>query len=67
MSLRLDPDHAQAAQSELFYIQQATGRTVALPDPETVEAKLAAHGIQVVTSQLVTELMLVTQIMKSAR
>jgi tetratricopeptide (TPR) repeat protein len=65
MSLRVDPDHAQAAQSELFYVQQAAGRMVALPDPPTVDAKLAAHSIQVVTSQLVTELMIETQLRRA--
>ena len=57
MSLGIDRDHAQAAQSELFYIQQVTGRTLDLPDRETVEASLARNGIQVGPSQLVTQLM----------
>ena len=56
-SLGIDRDHAQAAQSELFYIQQVTGRTFALPDPETVEARLAGHGIQVGPSEIVAQLM----------
>ena len=57
MSLGIDRDHAQAAESELFYIQQVTGRTLALPDRATVEARLASNGIQVGPSQLVTQLM----------
>jgi tetratricopeptide (TPR) repeat protein len=57
MSLGIDRDHAQAAQSELFYIQQVTGKTLALPDQETVEAILAKNGIQVGASQLVLQLM----------
>ena len=57
MSLGIDRDHAQAAQSELFYIQQVTGRTLALPDLATVEATVARNGIQVGPSQLVTQLM----------
>jgi tetratricopeptide (TPR) repeat protein len=57
MSLSVDRDHAQAAQSELFYIQQVTGRTLDLPDRQTVEAMLARSGIQVGPSQLVRQLM----------
>ena len=57
MSLGIDRDHAQAAQSELFYIQQVTGRSLALPDPPTVEARLATNGIQVGPSHLVVQLM----------
>lgn len=57
MSLGIDRDHAQAAQSELFYIQQVTGRTLALPDRAAVEANLARNGIQVGPSQLVAQLM----------
>lgn len=57
MSLAIDRDRAQAAQSELSYIQQVTGRTVELPDRQTVEAKLARRGIQVGPSPLVRQLM----------
>lgn len=57
MSLSVDRDHAQAAQSELFYIQQVTGKTLELPDRQTVEATLARSGIQVGPSQLVRQLM----------
>ena len=57
MSLAIDPDRAQAAQSELFYIQQVTGRTLELPDRQTVEATLARNGIQVGPSPLVRQLM----------
>jgi tetratricopeptide (TPR) repeat protein len=57
MSLRFDREHAQAAQSELFYIQQVTRRPVVLPDPAAVEAILAKNGIQVGPSPLVTRLM----------
>jgi tetratricopeptide (TPR) repeat protein len=57
MSLAIDRDRAQAAQSELFYIQQVMGRTLDLPDRQTVEAKLARSGIQVGPSPLVRQLM----------
>ncbi len=57
MSLGFDPERAQAAQSELFYIQQVSGKTLALPDPATAEAILARNGIQAGPSQLVTQLM----------
>ena len=57
MSLGTDQDHARVAQSELFYIQQVTGRTVSLPDQAAIEASLAEQGIQVGPSQLVTQLM----------
>lgn len=57
MSLAIDRDRAQAAQSELFYIQQVTGRTLDLPDRQAVEAKLARSGIQVGPSPLVRQLM----------
>ena len=57
MSLVLDRERAQAAQSELFYIQQVSGKPLALPGPETVEACLATNGIQVGPSQLVTQLL----------
>jgi tetratricopeptide (TPR) repeat protein len=57
MSLAIDRDHAQTAQSELFYIQQVTGRTLDLPDRQAVEAKLARSGIQVGPSPLVRQLM----------
>jgi tetratricopeptide (TPR) repeat protein len=57
MSLSIDRDRAQAAQSELFYIQQVTGRKLDLPDRQTVEATLARSGIQVGPSQLVRQLM----------
>ena len=57
MSLSIDQDHAQAAQSELSYIQHVTGRTLDLPDRQTVEAMLARNGIQVGPSQLVRQLM----------
>ena len=57
MSLGIDRDHAQAAQSELFYIQQVTGRTLDLPDRQAVEAMLARNGIQVGPSPLVRQLM----------
>ena len=56
-SLGFDPERAQAAQSELFYIQQVSGKTLALPDPATAEAILARNGIQAGPSQLVTQLM----------
>lgn len=57
MSLGLDPERAQAAQSELFYIQQVAGETLALPDPATAKATLARNGIQAGPSQLVKQLM----------
>ena len=57
MSLGIDPDTARAAQSELFYIQQVTGKTFALPGRETVEAILVRNGIQVGPSQVVMQLM----------
>lgn len=57
MSLAIDRDHAQAAQSELFYIQQVTGRTLELPERHAVEATLARSGIQVGPSPLVRQLM----------
>jgi len=57
MSLAIDPDRAQAAQSELFYIQQVSGTTLEFPDRQTVEATLARNGIQVGPSQLVRQLM----------
>ena len=56
MSLAIDRDQAQAAQSELSYIEQVTGRTLDLPD-RRVEAKLARSGIQVGPSPLVRQLM----------
>jgi tetratricopeptide (TPR) repeat protein len=57
MSLAIDRDNAQAAQSELFYVQQVTGRTLDLPDRQAVEARLARSGIQVGPSPLVRRLM----------
>jgi tetratricopeptide (TPR) repeat protein len=57
MSLAIDRGHAQAAQSELFYIQQVTGKTLELPDRQAVEATLARNGIQVGPSPLVRQLM----------
>jgi tetratricopeptide (TPR) repeat protein len=57
MSLLVDRDHARAAQSELFYIQQVTGGTASLPDPAAVRATLLERGIPVGPSQLVTQLM----------
>jgi tetratricopeptide (TPR) repeat protein len=56
-SLGFDPESAPAAESELHYIEQVTGRALALPDRRTVEARLASHGIQIGPSQLVTQLM----------
>ena len=57
MSLGIDREHAQAAESELFYIEQVTGKTLALPDQQAVETSLARNGIQVGPSRLVTQLM----------
>ena len=57
MSLGIDPERAQAAQSELFYIQQVSGKTLALPDRRRPRPRLARNGIQVGPSQLVTQLM----------
>jgi tetratricopeptide (TPR) repeat protein len=57
MSLNIDRDRAQAAQSELFYIQQVTGMKLDLPDRQTLEATLARNGIQVGPSPLVRQLM----------
>jgi tetratricopeptide (TPR) repeat protein len=57
MSLAIDRERAQAAQSELFYIQQVTGRTLELPDRPTIDATLARSGIQVGPSPLVRQLM----------
>jgi len=57
ISLGLDPEHPQAAQSELFYIQQVTGKALDLPDGKTVEARLARNGIQVGPSELVKQVM----------
>jgi tetratricopeptide (TPR) repeat protein len=57
ISLGIDREHAQAAESELTYIEQVTGRTLDLPDRATVEARLRSNGIQVGPSQLVRQLM----------
>lgn len=56
-SLGIDRNNARAAESELAYIEQVTGRTLVLPDRATVEARLASNGIQVGPSRLVTQLM----------
>ncbi len=57
MSLGIDREHAQAAESELAYIEQATRRRLDLPDRAIVEARLMSNGIQVGPSQLVRQLM----------
>ena len=56
-SLGIDREHAQAAESELAYIEQVTRRRLDLPNRVTVEARLASNGIQVGPSQLVRQLM----------
>ncbi len=57
MSLGIDRGHARAAEAELRYVEQVTGRTFVLPDRPAVEATLAHNGIQVGPSPLVRKLM----------
>ena len=57
MSLLLDPKNATMAQSELFYLQQSSGRQVRVPDEATLIARLEAAGLHVGPSPLVTRVM----------